>query len=93
MAKSKHNDNGKRIFFAAVTKNCKTAIESSKKAVIEKITRGGATKKNVVVFKCCSNGINVSKELTDKRKFPLMARHRTALKKACTNFLEGRMEA
>lgn len=93
MTKSRHGGNEKQEFFVAVTKSCRTAVESSEKAVREEIAQQGATKKNVVVFKCCFNGINTSKELTHKRGFPLMARHRTVLKNACRDFLEGRMGA
>lgn len=93
MAKSRRSNSQKKKFFAAVTINCKTAVKSSEKALGKEIAKWGVTKKNVAVFECCFNGTNTNKELIRKRRFLFMARHRTALKNACTDFLKDGMEA
>ena len=90
MVKSRRYENGGERFFAAVTRSCRTAVEISEKAVREQIAQEGVTTKNVAVFACRFNGINTSKQLTHELKFKFMARHHTALKGACLDFLEDR---
>jgi len=77
-------------FFGAVTKNFKALVGNTKREVKTQIAERGIAKRNVVLFRCRSNGKNkIKQKILDIPSFKLNPTHYRVLRKACFDFLEN----